>query len=126
YRAALLRIAATYGNYESIREPGQRARCCMLGTAAAGATYEASLKLIATYKDNVFARKKLNEREPRWGLPADLFDKVAASACNEANLRMFHEMGVFYVGRRDEWQREAAWEEHDFRWLHERIGRSLQ
>src|SRR6185436_6946376 len=125
YRAALLRIAATYGNYESVREPSLRARCCMLGTAAAGAAYEASLRLITTYRDNSLARKKLNEGEPRWGLPADLFDQVMASASSEANFRMYHEMGAFYVARRDEWKKEAGWEEPDFNWLDEHIGRSL-
>ena len=125
YRAALLRLAATYGNYESVREPLLRSRCCMLGTAAAGLSYEASLKLLTTYQDNAPARKKLNEKEPRWGLPADLYDKVAASATNEANFQMYHEMGRYYVGQRDELKRDAAWEEAEFAWLDERIGRSL-
>jgi len=126
FRAALLRIAATYGNYESVREPALRARCCMVGTAAAGIAYETSLRLITTYQDNPLARKKLNEGEPRWGLPADLFDKVTASASNEGNFRMYHEMGTFYVARREEWKLEAGWAEADFNWLDERIGRSLQ
>jgi hypothetical protein len=126
YRAALLRIAATYGNYESVRELPLRARCCLVGTAAAGAAYEASLKLITTYRDNPLARKKLNEREPRWGLPDDLFDKVAASASSEANFQMFHEMGRFYVGRRDELRRDAGWQDVEFSWFDERIGSSLQ
>jgi hypothetical protein len=126
YRAALLRIAATYGNYECVREPALRARCCMVGTAAAGVAYEGSLRLIESFQDNAVVRKKLNEREPRWGLPPDLFDKVVASASSQANLRMFHEMAAFYVGRRDEWRHAAGWEEADFAWLDERIGRSLQ
>ena len=126
FRAALLRIAATYGNYESVREPALRARCCMVGTAAAGIAYEASLRLITTYRENPLARKKLNEGEPRWGLPAELFDKVAASASSEGNFRMYHEMGTFYVAQRDEWKRQAGWEEPEFNWLDERIGRSLQ
>jgi hypothetical protein len=126
YRAALLRIAATYGNYESVREPALRARCCMLGTAAAGAAYEASLRLIGAYKDNALVRKKLNEREPRWGLPPDLFDKVVASASSPANLRMFQEMAVYCVGRRNEWSHACGWEKPEFDWFDERIGRSLQ
>jgi hypothetical protein len=126
YRAALLRLAATYGNYESVRDITQRARCCMLGTAAAGLSYEAALKLITTYRENPTARKKLNEREPRWGLPADLFDKVAASASSQENFLMYNEMARFYVGNRDAWKRDAAWEEAEFSWLDERIGRSLQ
>jgi len=125
FRAALLRIAATYGNYESVREPALRARCCMVGTAAAGAAFEASLRLITTYRDNALVRKKLNEGEPRWGLPGELFDKVMASASSEANFKMFYEMGTFYVSRREEWKREAGWEEPEFQWLDERIGRSL-
>lgn len=126
FRAALLRIAATYGNYESVREPALRARCCMVGTAAAGIAFETSLRLITTYQDNPLARKKLNEGEPRWGLPADLFDKVTTSASSEANFQMFHEMGTFCVARREEWKRDAGWEEAEFNWLDERIGRSLQ
>jgi len=126
YRAALLRIAATYGNYESVREPALRARCCMLGTASAGTAYEASLRLIAAYRDNTLVRKKLNEREPRWGLPGDLFDKVLASASNESNLRLFQEMAVYYDARNEEWRRIGGWEDADFRWFDERIHRSLQ
>jgi hypothetical protein len=126
YRAALLRIAATYGNYESVRDPSLRARCCMLGTTAAGAAYEASLRLVGGYQDNSLVRKKLNEREPRWGLPADLFDKVLASASSQANLQMFQEMAVYCVGRRGEWSRSCGWEKPEFDWFDERIGRSLQ
>jgi hypothetical protein len=126
YRAALLRIAATYGNYESVRELSLRARCCMLGTAAAGAAYEASLRLIGAYRDNTLVRKKLNEREPRWGLPADLFDKVLASASSQVNLQMFQEMAVYCVGHRGEWSRASGWEKPEFDWFDERIGRSLQ
>lgn len=126
YRAALLRIAATYGNFESVREPSLRARCCMLGTAAAGTAFESALRLMAAYEKNAVVRKKLNEGEPRWGLPADTYERVASGAASEANLRLFHEMGTFYVGRRDEWRRESALPEPDFLWLDERIGRSLQ
>ena len=126
YRAALLRIAATYGNYESVREPSLRSRCCMLGTAAAGSAYESSLKLIGAYQNDGLVRKKLNEREPRWGLPADLFDKVAASASSQANLLMFQEMALYFVGRRDEWRAISGWAEPEFHWLDERIGASLR
>jgi hypothetical protein len=98
----------------------------MLGTAAAGAAYEASLRLVGAYQDNALVRKKLNEREPRWGLPADLFDKVVASASSQANLRMFQEMAVYCVGRRNEWSHACGWEKPEFDWFDERIGRSLQ
>jgi hypothetical protein len=112
YRAALLRIAATYGNYESIREPALRARCCMVGTAAAGAAFEASLRLITTYQDNTLARKKLNEGEPRWAC-RPISSTRWRRRLQRANFRMFHEMGTFYVARRDRVEARGRWEEAD-------------
>jgi hypothetical protein len=125
YRASLLRIGATYGNYESVREPEARARCFMVGYAAVGMAYEAALQLTAAYGPRPVVRKKLNEPEPRWGLPANMYDRIVASTASETNERMYHEMGAYYVARRDEWRRDRVWGDADFQWMDERIGRSL-
>ncbi len=125
HRSTLLRIAATYGNYESVREPEARARCFMVGYAAVGVAYEAALWFTSTYGSNPAVRKKLNEPEPRWGLAARTYDKIASGVSNETNRQMYHEMGVFYVSHRDDWRRLEVWGPEDQRWLDERIGRSL-
>ena len=50
YRAALLRLVATYAGFEVVRDRELKARCFMIGYAAAMTTFRASLQLVTTYR----------------------------------------------------------------------------
>lgn len=102
-RAALIRLAATYASFEAVREPELRGRCFMAGHAAGCAAFEAGLAFVWMYRDNEPVRRKLNEPEPRWGLPAGMFDRIYDSVSDERNLATMHEMSAVYEARRAEW-----------------------
>ncbi len=121
HRAALIRIAATYAGFEGVREPSLQARCFMVGHAAGCTAYEAGLKFVALYRDVDPVRRKLNEPESRWGLPAGMFDRIYDSVTDDRNLATMHEMSAKYDGRREEWT--SIWPAESFAWLDARIRR---
>jgi hypothetical protein len=125
-RTALLRLVATYANFESVKSPESQARCFMVGYAAAAAAFEKALVLLKAYRDDALIIRKLNEREPLWGLDAGMFDQIRASAASSRNLDKFEEMGAFYEARRPEWRDLKPWTDADFAWLDDRIVRGTQ
>ena len=125
-RSALLRQVATYADYQSVREPDTRARCFMLGYAAGVSAFEAGLSFVHRFGDTDTARRKLNEKEPLWGLKDGMFDRVHASVAGEANLQMCHEMGAYYMHHQSEWKQSGIWPEEDFAWLDRRISEGLE
>ncbi|MCY2954387.1 MAG: hypothetical protein NTU53_20845 [Planctomycetota bacterium] len=66
YRDALLRLVAMYAGFESVEDPGARARCMVVGYAAGAMVFEASAKMVALFKNDAMVRGKLNEADARW------------------------------------------------------------
>ncbi len=127
YRAALIRLVATYAGFESVRDDlDVQARCFTVGYAAAATAYERALQLVTLYAEDGPARKKLNEAEPLWGLQAGMFDRIYESVTDDRNLRKYQEMTAFYELRRMEWSHGKVWSPEEFRWLDERIRRGQE
>lgn len=125
YRTALLRMAATYSGFETVRHPDTKARCFMVGYAASVITYQASLALVNVYANESAARRKLNEAEPNWGIPANMFDKIYDSVTNSRHRELCAEMGVYFDVKRDQWTQDKIWSDADFEWMNDRIRRGL-
>jgi hypothetical protein len=123
YRAALIRLVATYAGFESVRDPDVQARCFTVGYAAAATAFERALQLVTLYAEDGPARKKLNEAEPLWGLQAGMFDRIFESVTDDRNLRKYQEMTGFYELRKMEWSIGTVWPAADFQWLDGRIRR---
>lgn len=121
HRAALIRLAATYAGFEGVRDPDVQGRCFTVGHAAGAAAFEVGLAFVRLYRENEPVRRKLNEPEPRWGLPAGMFDRIYDSVSDERNLGMLHEMAALYEARRAAWS--TAWPPDTFAWLDARIRR---
>ena len=121
YRDALLRMVATYAGFEAVGDEAAKARCLLVGYAAGATLYDASLKLIEQYKDDGPARKKLNEPEPRWGMPAGLFDRIHANVLNDRNIESLAEVGAYYNSRRAAWSAADVFSQEDLSWLTSRI-----
>jgi hypothetical protein len=126
YRAALLRLVATYSGFEAVREPDARARCFMLGHAAAATTFETGLKLVHEYRDEPVVRRKLNEAEQAWGIPAGMFDRIYESIAASRNLELCEEMAAHFDHKNDLWREAEIWPAEDFDWLAGRIEEALQ
>ncbi len=121
YRAALLRLVATYAGFEVVHDRELKARCFMVGYAAAMTTFRASLQLITTYRDKPLARRKLNEPEEKWGIPAGMFDRIYESVTNDRNVEFAAEMAAYFEHKRRKWREAQIWPSADFDWLEARI-----
>ncbi len=121
YRAALLRIIATYIGFHAVRDPEQQARCFMLGYAAASRIMRASLVLARMYRDDEMVRRMLNEAEPLWGIPPQTFDRIYQNVASRENLKKFEEMGLYFEHRRNDWREGGIWPEPEFTWLESMI-----
>jgi hypothetical protein len=124
YRSALLRMVATYVSFDSVRDQNARARCFTLGYAAAMTTFQASLELVHSYRDEI-ARLKLNEPEREWGIPAGMFDRIYEGVTNETNVELAVEMAAYFELEREGWREAGIWPSDDFDWLQGRIRRGF-
>lgn len=126
YRSALLRQVAMYAGFESVKDPALKARCFLVAYAAATVLFESSGKLVVTFQDWPEARKKLNEPDPRWGINAGMFDRIAAGAGSGDNAERFEEMAAYFEERRPLWREEKVWEPGEMEWFEKRIARGIE
>ena len=126
YRAALLRMVATYSGFASVTDASARGRCFLVGFGAGTTLFEASRRLIHDYRDDPVARKKLNEADVNWGIPAGMFDRIHDNANNERNVEVCDEMAAYYQTRYPEWQDAKVFTDDDQKWLQARIEQSLK
>jgi hypothetical protein len=126
YRTALLRLVTTFAGYEAVHDPQQRARCFMLGYAAAATVYRSGLDFVDAYAEHPIERRKLNEAEPAWGIPAGMFDRVLQSVSADRHVQLCEEMAAYYEHQRDAWREQGIWPEQDFTWLDTLIHTSIE
>ena len=124
-RSALLRLVATYADFQSVREPETRARCFMVGYAAGVIVYEAGLSFLARFGDDAAVRRKLNEQEPAWGIDPGTYDRVYQSVASKHNLQMCEEMAAYYEHHRVGWSETSIWAPEEFAWMDVRIREGL-
>ena len=125
YRAALLRMAATYSTFPSIPDPELRARAFLVGYASGAAVYRASLALVTTYRDEPPARRKLNEPDANCGIGANTFEAIYLAVANERNASKVAEMAAYYESKRDEWRAAEVLAADDFDWIDRHIRTSV-
>lgn len=117
YRDALLRLAAMYAGFESVRHPEARARCMLVGYGAGMLVYDYSLKLVSRYRDSATVRRKLNEPDTRWGIPAGMFDRIYENVVSQRNADALAEVQAYYQTRRADWAAAQVLPEADLAWL---------
>ncbi|MHC4814181.1 MAG: YiiX/YebB-like N1pC/P60 family cysteine hydrolase [Planctomycetota bacterium] len=125
YRAALLRLLATYAGFDSVPDRDTRARCFMVSYAAAITGFEYSLKLVNTYGDDDGARRKLDEPEPNWDIPDKMFTTVYNNVSSSWNIKTVEEMAAYFATHRADWRREAVWPAASFDWVEQRIDHGI-
>ena len=121
YRAALLRLVATYAGFEVVLDPTDRARSFMVGYAAAMTTARSSVHLIERYRDQPLARRTLNEPAREWRTPAGMFDRIYESVIDRRNVELVADMAAYFDLNRSKWREENLWYSRDFDWLESRI-----
>ena len=125
YRDALLRIMANYGGFRAVRDPALQARCFLVGYGAGTVLYATGLNLVSGYGDEAI-RRKLNEPDPAWNLPAGKFDEVLASVSSDRVANTFTEMAAWYASRKSDWEKQQVFAPDDLAWLADRIDRETE
>jgi hypothetical protein len=125
-RTALLRLATTYAGFEAVHDPDLKARCFTVGFAAAMTAFQTSLKFVRTYEDTPMARAKLNEAEPQWDMPSEMFEQIFGSVTNRHNLNLAAEMAAYFEFKRVRWREARIWPKEDFGWLETLIERGVR
>ncbi len=87
YRTALLRLVWKYQTYETVADEKLRLRTFLNGLTAGAALYEASLKFVSQHQHSD-AIRKLNEAEPLWGIPPNLFDTIHRNLIQPENRKV--------------------------------------
>lgn len=88
YRNALLRLIAYHSSCATIADESLRLRSCALGYGSAVTLMQKGVTVVKLFKPDPDVRRKLNEPEPVWGIPAELFDTVLANVSDPGNLRL--------------------------------------
>jgi hypothetical protein len=126
YRTALLRLVTTHSGFEAVRDPALAARSFLLGYAAALEAYRRAIELDEIYRADPLERRKLNEPEPSWGLPAGMFDRVGSAVGAQRHAQLCEEMAAYYLHRRQRWRREHVWDGARLEWLEAHIQATLR
>jgi 1-acyl-sn-glycerol-3-phosphate acyltransferase len=124
YRTALLRIIWRYQDYERVNDARLRLRAFLASYSGACTLYDASFKFVRLFEGAPNAIRKLNEPEPLWNIPPDLFDTVRRSLANPDNARLLRQARRRYAEWRDAFARHALVEGAPFNSLHGAIAAS--
>jgi hypothetical protein len=126
YRAALLRLVATYGGFQSVTRPEARARCFLVGYGAGANVMRASTALVTTYGNEPTIRRKLNEADGSCGLRAGEFDRIYDAVANDRNAKLFEEMAAYFTVHRDQWRRQQVFDDERFAWVDGQIQNAVE
>ncbi len=78
-RNATLRVAWTYERHGQLKPGPDRERAARLHAVSLILSYDLAARFVAAFAEKPLAQKKLNEAEPRWNLPPDTYDTLAAA-----------------------------------------------
>ncbi|MCU0793090.1 MAG: 1-acyl-sn-glycerol-3-phosphate acyltransferase [Opitutaceae bacterium] len=87
-RDATLRTAWAYERHARLLPGPARDRAARLHAVALVLSYDLAARFVSAFDDAPVAQKKLNEAEPRWDLPPDTYDTLAADILHRGYRRM--------------------------------------
>ena len=88
-RQELLELIFRYRAGHTITGPRLRLRASLIDLAAGCSLYQRSTQFVALFSDAPQARRKLNEGDPAWGIPAGIYDTIQTNLKDERNLAPF-------------------------------------
>ncbi|MBI3830866.1 MAG: hypothetical protein HY291_15205 [Planctomycetes bacterium] len=104
-RKALLGLICQYQGYADIPAEALRLRAFLAGYAAATALWAHSLSLIKDFGKKSETVKKLNEAEPLWDIPADLYDTLRRNLSRPGNRKLMEDAHLYYRDQADGFKR---------------------
>lgn len=90
-RSVALRLAWTYERHGRLDPGTNRTRAGRLHAAGLLISHDMAGRFVQAFADDPEARRKLNEAEPRWDLPAGTFDAMQAALAHRGYRRLVEE-----------------------------------
>lgn len=87
-RDATLRSAWAYERHGQLDPGPDRERAARLHALALILSYDLAARFVGAFHDKPLAQRKLNEAEPRWDLPPDTYDTLAAALAHREYRRL--------------------------------------
>lgn len=126
YRSVLLRLLGYYSSFETLGREDLRLKGFLLAYVSGLTLYREGILLVTTFRDRPLARAKLNEPEPVWEIPADIFETVYSNVTSLTNVRLLGEAWDFYTAQAPRMAQHRLVEGPEFGWVHETIRRQQQ
>ncbi len=117
YRTALFRMVAFHSSYETVPDEAQRLRSFMIYYTAGITLFARGLALAQMMEDSPNATRKLNEPEPIWGVPADVFDTVYDNVTHEGNVELLGRTRGVYARMKPQIEAAGVFEGSAFGWM---------
>lgn len=117
YRAAKLRMVAFHSSWESAPDAERRQRSFMIYYTAGITLFARGLALVQMMEQSPNAVRKLNEPEPIWGIPADVFDTVFDNVTHEGNIELLGRTRGEYARMKPEMQAAGVFDDPAFAWM---------
>jgi hypothetical protein len=121
YRSVLLRLLGYYSAYETAPREGLRLQSFLVAYVSGLTLFREGIILVTLFRDQPRARAKLNEAEPVWGIPPNIFETVYGNITNSANVRLLGDAWEHYTGKLHWMAQHGLTEESAYGWLHETI-----
>lgn len=121
YRSILLRLLGYYSAYETVFREDLRLKSFLLAYVCGLTIFREGIVLVTSYRDLPRARAKLNEAEPLWGIPPNLFETVYKNITDSTNVRLLGEAWDYYEAQLPRMARHGLAEGPEIAWLHDTI-----
>jgi hypothetical protein len=121
YRNILLRLLGYYSAYQTVSREDLRLKSFLLAYVCGLTLFREGIVLVTSYRDHPRARAKLNEAEPLWGIPPDLFETVYKNITDATNVRLLGEAWDYYEAQLPRMALHGLAEGPEIAWLHDTI-----
>ena len=121
YRSVLLRLLGYYSAYETVAREDLRLRSFLVAYVCGLTLFREGIVLVTSYRDRPRARAKLNEAEPLWGIPPNVFETIYKNITDSTNVRLLGEGWDYYTAQLPRMAGHGLAEGPASAWLHETI-----
>lgn len=121
FRTALLRTVWFYQRHAELAEEPLRLRALLLHYTAAALAYDYAARFVLAFDGAEAAIRKLNEGEPRWDLPAGIYDAIRANLAHVSHRAWLEQGWRHYHATLPEWAAAGLREAEPYRTFHHAI-----
>ena len=126
YRDALFRMVAYHSGYPTVADERRRLQSFLIAYSAALTLQAKGLSIAALFAASPNAVRKLNEPEPVWGIPANVYDTIYDNVTRAGNVALLSHSQAYYESMRPAFEALDLDADPDFGWIPALIAEHLQ